>query len=287
MVAFARAGIASLVLAALVCVRAGGLVPGLAHLRREACRGAGGIVLLGTISFTGTSLIAMTAQQFLPASVNGLLNNLNPLWLALVVVAAGRARNAAVLLTGSTFATAGVALVLLGSAPDAGAPKAPLFPLASPLSSLFWLGVLISLGGSMLIAYSNVVARRVMAGRDPLALTAIAAGCGAIPLLVPLAFGVGGSLAAYATASTTTKALLLWLGTGSTAFNFSLWFYALAHLPVTRVANFAYLIPPLGVLLAVLFLGEPAGLPLLVGTFAIVAGIALAQRGAEAVGSRQ
>jgi drug/metabolite transporter (DMT)-like permease len=54
-------------------------------------------------------------------------------------------------------------------------------------------------------------------------------------------------------------------------------------LPVTRIAHFQYLITPLGVALSVLLLGEPAGAGLLAGTVAIVAGIALAQRGAEAV----
>ncbi|MDQ3702003.1 MAG: DMT family transporter [Chloroflexota bacterium] len=140
---------------------------------------------------------------------------------------------------------------------------------------------MLSVGGSVLIAYSNLVARRVMAGRDPFATTAVAAGWATVPLVALLALGVGGSISGYATASAATQALLVWLGAGATAFNFSLWFFALAHLPVTRIANFQYLIPPLGVALAVVLLGEPAGPGLLVGTGAVLAGIALAQRGAE------
>ena len=45
-----------------------------------------------------------------------------------------------------------------------------------------------------------------------------------------------------------------------------------------------YLIPPLGVTLSVLLLGEPAGPGLVAGTVAIVAGIVLAQQGAEPAG---
>ncbi|HEX2326322.1 MAG TPA: DMT family transporter, partial [Chloroflexota bacterium] len=93
-----------------------------------------------------------------------------------------------------------------------------------------------------------------------------------------------GSLPAYGATSAQTKGLLLWLGGACTAFNFSLWYFALAHLPVTRIANLQYLIPPLGVTLSVLLLGEPAGPGLVAGTVAIVAGIVLAQQGAEPAG---
>jgi drug/metabolite transporter (DMT)-like permease len=136
----------------------------------------------------------------------------------------------------------------------------------------------------MLIAYSNLVARRVMVGRDPFATTSVAAGWGTIPLLLLLLLGIGGSLPAYGATSAQTKGLLLWLGGACTAFNFSLWYFALAHLPVTRIANLQYLIPPLGVALSVLLLGEPAGPGLVAGTVAIVAGIVLAQQGAEPAG---
>jgi drug/metabolite transporter (DMT)-like permease len=136
----------------------------------------------------------------------------------------------------------------------------------------------------MLIAYSNLVARRVMVGRDPFATTAVAAGWGTIPLLLLLLLGIGGSLPAYGAASAQTKGLLLWLGGACTAFNFSLWYFALAHLPVTRIAHLQYLIPPLGVALSVLLLGEPAGPGLIAGTMAVVAGIVIAQQGAEPTG---
>ena len=95
--------------------------------------------------------------------------------------------------------------------------------------------------------------------------------------------GAGGSFASLGAASAAAKLRLLWLGTASTAFNFALWSFALAHLPVTRVSPLQYLIAPLGVVISVLLLGEPLGLNLIVGTAAILGGIALAQRGAERV----
>jgi drug/metabolite transporter (DMT)-like permease len=270
--ALCRAGIAAVargVLAGVVARR------GLAEIVRMGPKGWGRVALIGTVSFAGTSLMAMTAQRFLPASINGVLNNLAPLWVAAYAAVSGRARSGPLLVGGTLLASMGVALVLLGGqAPtDAAGRAAPAEELA--------LGAAISLAGSVLIAFSNVATRRLMRGRDPLALTAVGAACGTAPLLALAVFGAGGSLGGIAAASAATKLRLLWLGTACTAFNFALWSFALAHLPVTRVIPLQYLVAPGGVVLAVALLGEPLGIQLAAGTAAILVGIVLAQRGAE------
>jgi drug/metabolite transporter (DMT)-like permease len=270
--ALCRAAIAACalwVLAALVSRR------GPTYVAREGSRSGRRVALVGVISFAGTSLLAMTAQRFLPASVNGLLNNLSPLWIAVYATFAGRARSGPLLVAGTVVASAGVAIVLLGGQSDSGGPG------ALPPTVQTALGVAISLSGSMLIAVSNVLTRRLMRGRDPLALTAAGAAWGTLPLLALTLFGAGGSFAGIFAASAATKLRLLWLGTGSTAFNFALWSFALAHLPVTRVIPLQYLIAPGSVALAVVLLGEPLGAHLVLGTAAILLGIALAQSGAE------
>ncbi len=274
-VATARATIAASVLALLSIATAGGPHRGLTHLAREARTNWHQTALVGLISFTGTSLIAMTAQRLLPASINGLLNNLSPLWLALLAAALGRSRNGPLLVAGAALAAVGVALVLFGRTETGAAGPVPTGDLV--------LGSAISLSGSLLIAFANVLTRRVMRGRDPLALTAIAAGWGSLPLLLLLGVESRGNLAPLLHLSVETQVRLLWLGTVSTAFNFALWSYALAHLPVTRVAPFQYLIAPCSVVIAVILLGETMGPGLLAGTAAIIVGIAVAQHGAERV----
>ncbi len=276
-VALARAAIASVVLATFSIARSRGLRPGLAHLRREATTGWRQVAVVGVVSFTGTSLLAMMAQQVLPASVVGLLNNLSPLWIAIYVTLAGRAARGALLMAGSLVAAGGVALVLLGG--SGGGGEGPgVSVMASPEAAA---GVLLALSGSMLIGYSQVLTRRLMQGRDPLALTAIGAGWGALPLLALTLLGIGASPGVYLAASVETQWRLVWLGVMSTALNFGLWSYALAHLPVSRVVPLQYLIAPGGVALAVVLLGEPVGPQMAFGTLAILAGIALARRGAE------
>jgi len=269
-VALARACIAALTLTILSTLTSGDPM----RVMREGRRNWKAVALVGVISFTGTSLLAMTAQRLLPASINGLLNNLAPLWIAIGVAFAGRARSALLLLAGSGVAAIGVAIVLLGGSSGSEG-------VSVEASRGTMLGVLISLAGSMLIACSQVLTRRLMRGRDPLALTAAGATWGTLPLLALVLSGTGGALSDFGAASTETRWRLLWLGTVSTAFNFALWSFALAHLPLTRVVPFQYLIAPAGVVLAVSLLGEPLGIHLVAGTIAILAGIALAQRGAE------
>ncbi len=275
MVAFDRTTVACLVLTLIVMARAGGVRPGVAHLLATARSARWGAVELGLVNFAGTSVLAMTAQQFLPASVNGLVNNLAPLWLSIWAATTGGAARPILLVAGSAIAAVGVAAVLLGDA--LFGTGAAVLPDPTPNT---WMGVAISLSGSLLIGYQNAVARRVMPGHDAIAITALGAATGSLATGIVLAFGIGGSLAAFTTVDQGTLLALAWLGTVTTAFNFTLWGYALSILPVARIANLQYMVPPLGVIVGVLVLGEPIGPGLVVGAMAILGGIILAQRGA-------
>src|SRR5207249_4226002 len=58
MIAFARALLAFVILSAISCVRSGGLAPGLRHLRRQGAAAGRGGVILGVLSFAGTTMLA-------------------------------------------------------------------------------------------------------------------------------------------------------------------------------------------------------------------------------------
>lgn len=275
MVAFDRTTVACLVLTLIVIVRAGGVRSGVAHLVATARSARWGTVELGLVNFAGTSVLAMTAQQYLPASVNGLVNNLAPLWLSIWAASTGGASRPLLLVAGSAIAAVGVGAVLLGDAVfGTGATVLPDPTLST------WMGVAISLSGSLLIGYQNAVARRVMPGHDAIAITALGAATGSLATGTVLSLGIGGSLPAFMSVDFGTLLALAWLGTVTTAFNFTLWGYALSILPVARIANLQYMVPPLGVVVGVVVLGEPIGPGLVVGAIAILVGIILAQRGA-------
>ena len=274
-VAWTRAAVACVGLVVLTVLRMGGVRPGLARLAQEACSQPLGLVALGTLSFVGTSLLAMTAQSLLSASVNALLNNLGPLWLAIGAVVLGRASRPGSLLVGSLLALVGVALVVSspGAAPDGGSWWASLTS-ADPR------GVALALVGSILIAASVVLARRIFPGRDAIAATALATGWAAV-VLTPIVLAYAGGFAPFGEATLASQLILVYLGLGSTAFNFALWHFALGRLPVTQIAHFQYLVPLLGVALGVVILGEPLTVGLFMGGAAILGGMLLAQRGAE------
>lgn len=267
-VAVDRATIAFLALSLLTVARRGPR-----QLLSELRNDPAGIALFALLSFTVSSLLALAALRWLPAGVNAVLNNMGPLWLALGAAFAGHARRRSLLAVGAAVAFAGVVLVVV--------------PGSGEVGTLDWRGVALSASSSFVIAAQAVYGRKLLPGRDPIAVTAIAAGMGALALACLLPFA--GGLQPVLAASGPTRLWLLYLGLGATSLNFACWSYALQHLPATRAMNLQNLIPPLGVLLSVLFLGEPLTRWLAAGVLVIIAGTWLAQTGAapaQAPGSR-
>jgi drug/metabolite transporter (DMT)-like permease len=223
-------------------------------------------VLLGLLNFATSQLLALHALDFLPASVNSVLNNTHPLWVAIGTAVLAPPRQPAMLIGGGLVALTGVVLVFL---PDlvAGASGG-----APPLSGI---GIALSLAGSGAIALSTVVGRRVMPGSDPLAISTLASGAAILPVL--LLTLTSGGLEPILDAPADIKALLVYLGIGCTAMNFALWYYSLKHLSAAAAASFQYLIPPIGVALAAIFLHEALSPTLVLGTLCILAGLAATQ----------
>jgi drug/metabolite transporter (DMT)-like permease len=140
----------------------------------------------------------------------------------------------------------------------------------------------LSLGGSAAWAVYTGWSRRELSTGDPLALTTAASFVGTAPLL---AYGLfSGEVAAYPALGQETLLLLGYAGVCGTALTYALWMTGLKRLPATNVAAFQYVIPLTAVTLAVLLLGEPLTVQLVVGGLAILAGVALAQERVTASG---
>jgi drug/metabolite transporter (DMT)-like permease len=71
--------------------------------------------------------------------------------------------------------------------------------------------------------------------------------------------------------------LLVYLGIGCTAINFALWYYGLKHTSAAAASAFQYIVPPTSVAIAALFLHEPIGPPLGLGTLCILIGLVATQ----------
>jgi drug/metabolite transporter (DMT)-like permease len=228
-----------------------------------------GILGISFLSFSFSAVLAMIAAGMLPASVNGLLNNTHPLWLAIGTALFFAPRRPALLVGGSLIALAGVGLVLF---PDLSSTSVLTSSALNPK------GVVISLAGSGVIALSNVVGRQVMRRGDPIVISAVASGL-AVPVLAAISMATGG-LAPILAATLPEKLLLIYVGIGCTALNFSLWFYALQFLPGAQAAAFQYLIPPISVVVAAAFLGEPLTTGLVFGGALILVGLIATQASA-------
>jgi drug/metabolite transporter (DMT)-like permease len=260
-VAFCRTFLAAIALLSIAVVR--GNARSLVTQARTRWRG---IVGISFMSFSGSSVIAMIALGMLPASVNGLLNNTHPLWIALGTAAFVAPRRPALLVVGSLLALVGVGLVFF--------PDLSVASIAGP-NALDPQGVLLSLFGSGVIAASTVLTRQVMKNGDPIAITALASALGVpfVGILVAFHGGFGPIFAA----SGLVLLLLLHVGIGCTALNFALWFYGLQRLPAAQASAFQYLIPPVGVLISSIALHESLTAGLIVGGGLILVGLLATQ----------
>lgn len=222
------------------------------------------ILLLGLLNFGASQLLALNALDYLPASVNGVLNNTHPLWVAIGTTMLARPSRTRLLVVGSLIALVGVAFIFL-----------PDLLLANVASRITGTGVLLSLAGSSVIAIGTVLGRRVMPDNDPLAISALASGAAILPVFALTAFN--GGVQPILVAATDVKLELLYVGIGCTAINFGLWYYGLKHLSAAGASAFQYLIPPTSVVLAAVFLNEPITTTLVLGTACILAGLAATQ----------
>jgi drug/metabolite transporter (DMT)-like permease len=264
-VTFCRVLLAFVSLGSLILLRSG---PGLmlqqlrAHWR--------GVLVLGILNFAFSQILAMSAQSLLPASVNGLLNNTHPLWVAIASVLFHPPRRPALLVGGSAVALVGVGLVFLPDLAFGAAAGAALSPL----------GIALSLGGSGVIAMGTGVGRRVMQGGDPLAITTLALGAAILPMTA-LTLANGG-FESILNAPGEVHLLLLYLGLGCTAVNFALWYYGLKYTSAAAASAFQYIIPPTSVVIAALLLHEPIDPALGLGTVCILIGLLVTQTASPA-----
>ncbi len=259
-VTLCRVVLAFVSLGALSLVRRGPR-PILWHLRTHGPA----IVVLGLMNFALSQILALSALAFLPASIVGVLNNTHPLWVAIATAVMARPQRPALMIGASLVALLGVVLVF---APD-------LVASGNDTTAFQPIGVALALGGSLVIAAGTLIGSRVMAGSDPIVMSALASGAAILPMagLTLLDGGFGPILQA----DPQIKVLFLYLGVGCTAINFGLWFYGLKYLPAAAASAFQYLIPPISVVLAAIFLAEPVSLSLVLGTLCILLGLAVSQ----------
>jgi drug/metabolite transporter (DMT)-like permease len=138
------------------------------------------------------------------------------------------------------------------------------------------LGDLLSLAASLAWALYTVVGKPVLTRVTPLAVTTWATVLGAIPLL-PLGLPGLGEVR-WSALSVGQWLLLAYLSAGTIALANLLWYWALAREATARVVAFSYMIPVIATAFALAAGQESLSASLLLGTAAVLGGVALAQR---------
>ncbi|ADV84168.1 EamA family transporter [Terriglobus saanensis] len=190
--------------------------------------------------------------------------------------------NNVLLAWGEQYVSSGMASLIMASIPILIALLETVVPGGEPLNGVGWVGTTLGVGGMVLLlwpslhlpegtnggvllacgilmlggvswAVGSVVARRWTSSADPMVASAWQMLMGGATNI-----GIGSVLGGWHTAHWTRGVVLglLWLAIFGSLIGYSAYTYLLHHVPVAKVATYAYVNPIVAVLLGAIFLGE-------------------------------
>lgn len=220
----------------------------------------------GIFGFVGYHVALNFGEVTVPAGPAAVIVALSPAIVALLVFVTRVERVTPLAAAGIALAFVGVAVVSMLGHPGSGVGLSsfvgPAVVLISPTS---W-------------ALSTLAIKRMQGRIDAVDMTAIGTFIGTILLLpfAPRAF-----LHRVWALSTHGWLLVAYLSLGATVFAYLAWNIALTRYRATNVTSTLYLVPPLATAMAWLLLGETVTVWFGVGTAAIIAGVAIVERGRD------
>jgi drug/metabolite transporter (DMT)-like permease len=198
------------------------------------------LILLGLLFYTVTQGSQFLSLFYLPALTTSLLLSFTTILVALLGMGLLRERPTAVQWGGTGLYLAGILVYF--------------YPLSVPSGEV--IGLAIALAGVLANALSSILGRDVNRSGElePVAVTVVTMGIGAIPLLVG-----GIAVQGLPRLTLTHWAIILWLAVVNTALAFTLWNRTLRTLSAmeSSIINNTMLFQI--AVLAWLFLGEPLG----------------------------
>lgn len=208
---------------------------------------------IGAVNSAAPFLLFAWAAQTLPASYLVILNAATPMFAALAATVWLDERLGVAKIGGLCAGAAGVVLV-------SGA--GPLAPTPAVI-----VAVVASLAAALCYAIAGLWLKRRGAALEPKAVAGWSQACaGAAMLPIALAFPLPGPVTASVVANLAALALLC------SAVAYLLYFRLIRDIGPTRAMTVTFLMPALGMLWGVLFLGESVTLAMLAGAVLVVAG---------------
>jgi drug/metabolite transporter (DMT)-like permease len=216
------------------------------------------LLLLGLLFYTATQGAQFLSLVYLPAMTTSLLLSFTTILVALLGIALLRERPTAMQWGGTGLYLAGV--------------LAYFYPLSLPPGEA--VGLVVAGAGVVANALSSILGRQVNRSGElePVAVTVVTMGIGALPLLVG-----GIAVQGLPPLTLTHWAIILWLAVVNTALAFTLWNRTLRTLSAmeSSIINNTMLFQI--AVLAWLFLGEPLGWRQVVGMMLAGGGTLLVQ----------
>lgn len=244
-------------------VAIGSLVLGVVALSRgvprPTARQWGSIVAIGVLWFAIYNIALNEGEQRVDAGTAAMLIQVSPVLIAVLAAIFLAERFTVYLAAGLALAFAGVAVIGLST---------------SPSGDRDLLGVLLCLVSAVVYSISLVLQKPLVAKLSALHVTWLACTVGAIACL-PYA----GTLADEVAAAPTSSILwVVYLGVFPTAIAFTTYAYALNHMTASSLGVSTYLVPPVTIVMGLIFLGEvPPTMAYVGGALALI-GVALARR---------
>ena len=216
------------------------------------------LVVIGVLWFGVYHLALNEGERRIDAGTASMLIQVSPVLIALLAATFLRERFTVFLALGLALAFGGVVLIGFASSPDGDRDL---------------LGVLLCLVSAVVYSVSLILQKPLLRRLSALHVTWIACTIGAVACL-PFA----GQLVSETRAAPTSSILwVLYLGVFPTAIAFTTYAFALQHMSASNLGVTTYLVPPITIVLGLVFLGEsPPGVAYVGGALAL-AGVAVAR----------
>jgi O-acetylserine/cysteine efflux transporter len=233
----------------------------LAVVPRQKLRAAFSVPVLawGAFGYGGAVLLQNTGVARTSVTHAALLIGAGPVLIAVITAVWRHVVARPLAWVGFAVSLAGVAAIVAGSGAAGGGGASGL-------------GDALVLASTTLIAVMTVAQARLLAGRDPVAVTAIQF-AGAALVTLPFAAGTTGLPAAPS--GTGPVLAVIALTAVATLLPFTLFAYGQRRVPAEVAGAFLNLEPLVGAAIGIVAFGDPVGPRQLLGGAAIVAGIAL------------
>jgi drug/metabolite transporter (DMT)-like permease len=244
-------------LVGVVCLGAVALSRGLPHPTRQQWLS---IVVIGVLWFGVYNVALNEGERRVDAGTAAMLIQISPVLIAFLAAAFLNERFTLYLVVGLALAFAGVGLISLSISDGDGGSDV--------------LGVLLCLVSAVVYSISLILQKPLVARLPAIHVVWLACTVGAVVCLPFL-----GQLVDQAADAPTSSILwVVYLGVFPTAIAFTTYAFALNHMSATSLGVTTYLVPPITIVMGVIFLDEaPPSMAYVGGALALV-GVAVARR---------